>query len=120
MGSAGDWERMGREGRGGGDVVRTPRQGIRLAIGHPLAVQDGVVLCNESSRPPSMPPGCSTGRGEVLQVLVIGVDPDRSSNSFDVDSPLLKRLHHSQQLLIVDRVVELRRSELARVETYRK
>ena len=51
MGSPLEWERMGREGRG--NVVRTPGQGIRFAVGRPLAVQDGVVVGSEGSRPPA-------------------------------------------------------------------
>ena len=66
-----------------------------------------------------MPLGRSTGRGEVLQVLVVGVDLDRCSDTFDVDPPLLEGFHDNQQLLVVDRIVELRRSELVRVEADR-
>ena len=46
---------------------------------------------------------------------MILVDFDRCSSSFEVDPPLLERLDDRQQLLIVDRVVELGRTELPRV-----
>ena len=46
---------------------------------------------------------------------MIRVDFERCSNSFEVDPPLLERLDDCQQLLIVDRVVELGRAELPQV-----
>ena len=90
-------------------------QRIGLAISRSLAIDDGVGVGREGSRPPGMPPRRSASSAEVFQVFVIRVNFDKCSSSFQVDPPLLERLDDRQQLLIVDRVVELGRTELPRV-----
>ena len=44
---------------------------------------------------------------EVLQVLVVHKDADRVSCSLHMNPPLLECRHDSQQLLVVDRIIEL-------------
>ena len=117
MGS--EWRKMGREGRRGGDVVGTAGEGIWFAIGGSLPVADGVVVGCQSSCPSGMASGGSAGLGEVLQVLVVGVDLDRVLRSFDVDSPLPKTFDHRKELFVVDWVVQLSSCEFSRIEADR-
>ena len=48
---------------------------------------------------------------------MVCVDPNRVSSTLDIHSPLSKSLHHCEQLLVIDRVVEFGRGKLAAVET---
>ena len=96
-------------------MVCSPGQRIGLAVSRSLTIDDGVGVGRERSRPPGMPSRRSASSAEVFQVFMIRVDFDRCSSSFQVDPPLLARLDDRQQLLIVDRVVELGRTELPRV-----
>ena len=81
---------MGRAGRG--NVVCSPGQRIGLAVSRSLAVDDGVGVGRQGSRPPGMPPRRSASSAEVFQVFMIRVDFDRCSSALQVDPPLLERL----------------------------
>ena len=100
-------------------MIWSPGQRIGLAVGRSLAVDDGVSVGCEGSRPPGMPPRRSTSSAEVFQVFIIRVDFDKCSSSLQVDPPLLECLDHREQLFIVDGVVELCRTELPRVVAHR-
>ena len=73
-------------------MVCSPGQRIGLAVGRSLAVDDGVGVGRESSRPPGMSSRRSTSSTEVLEVFVIRVDFDRCSSSLQIDPPLFERL----------------------------
>ena len=51
---------------------------------------------------------------EILEVLVISIYDDGMLRSFQIMTPMLKHRNNSQQFLIVDVVVTLCSSELAR------
>ena len=87
---------VGKDGEGGegrGNVVCSPGQRIGLAVGSSLSMDDSVGVGREGCNPPGMPPRRNTSNTEVLQIFVVGVDPDRCSSSLRVDPPLLERLH---------------------------
>ena len=107
---------MGREGRGRGQVVGATREGIRLAIAGPFPIQDGVAESSQGGCPPRMAAGRRPCFTEVLQVLVVGKYPNRVSCTLHSHPPLFECDHHCQQLLVIDRVVEPRRSEFSAVE----
>ena len=96
-------------------MVRSSGQRIGLSVGRPLAVDDGVGVGRESSRPPGMASRRSTSSTEVLEVLVVRVDLHRCSSSLQVDPLVFERLHDNKQLLVIDGVVELDRAKLPRV-----
>ena len=64
-----------------------------------------------------MAAGGSPGSREIFQVFMVCVDLNRMCRSLEVHPPLFERCHHRQQFLIVDRVVQFCRCELARIET---
>ena len=85
----------GKGGEGRGPVVCPPLQRIGQAIGCSPLVDDVGGVGRQCRRPLGMPPGRSAGRAKVFQVLMISVDLDKGSWPFQVDSPLLERLHDS-------------------------
>ena len=55
---------------------------------------DDVVVGREGCCPPSMPTGGGTSCRGIFQVLMVSVDTNRVDNTFNIYSPLLKRLNH--------------------------
>ena len=82
----------GERGEGRGRVVRSAGQGIGLSIASRAAIDDGVVIGGQSSRPSGMAPRGSPGSREVLEVLVIRVDTDGVGSPLQVDPPLFEGL----------------------------
>ena len=83
---------MGREGRG--MVVWAAGEGIWLAVGCALPVDDFVVVGGEGGCPSGMATGCSSGLREVLEVFMVGVDLHRVLGPLHINSPVLETLHH--------------------------
>ena len=107
------WGRMGREGRGGGDVVGPPGQSIGFAIAGTLAIDDVVVVGSEGGGPFGMASGCCPGLQEVFQILVVCVDLDRMCCPVNVDPLVSQCCHHCKLLFVVDRAVEFCCSEFS-------
>ena len=59
------------------------------------------------------------GFTEILEVLMVGIDLDWVLGSLHVHSPVFEALRHCKELFVVDRVLQLRGREFARVIAYR-
>ena len=51
-------------------------------------------------------PGEQTDRGEVLEVLVVGNNVDRSFRTFEIVPPSGKRLKYSEEFLVVSVIIQ--------------
>ena len=92
------------------------RHGIWLAHGLAGSVDDLEVVVGEEFGPSRLSPVEDLGRGEVLEVPVVGVDGEGMRRALEVGAPLLDGHDDGEHLLVVDLVVELWGRELAGVE----
>lgn len=97
-------------------VVGTAREGVGFALLFAGAESEDVVVGREELVPTSLAPIENFEREEVLEVLVVSEDESRIIGAFEVGTEVLESLDNGEELFVVDFVVELGRSELARVE----
>jgi hypothetical protein len=76
-------------------------------------VDDLEVVVREQLSPSALASAEDLGRGEVLQVPVVGVNDARMSSTLQVSTPLPDGHDDCEHLLVVDLVVELCGRELA-------
>src|ERR1700730_17037468 len=69
---------------------------------------DHEIELGQELRPPGLTPGEQTDRGEVLEVLVVGNNVDRSFRTFEIVPPSGKCLKYSEEFLVVSVIIQFR------------
>ena len=86
--------------------VPTSSQHIRFHSELTGAESDHKIELGQELRPPGLTPGEQMDRGEVLEVLVVGNNIDRSFRTFKIVPPSGKHLKYSEEFLVVSVIIQ--------------
>src|ERR1700731_2540145 len=70
------------------------------------AESDHEIELGQELRPPGLTPGEQADCGEVLEVLMVGNNVDRSFRTFEIVPPSSKRLKYSEEFLVVSVIIQ--------------
>src|ERR1700730_3153832 len=67
---------------------------------------DYEIELGQELRPPGLTPGEQVDHGEVLEVLMVGNDINRSFRTFEIVPPSRKHLKYSKEFLVVSVIIQ--------------
>ena len=93
-------------------------KGVRPSVLFPLNIRNVEVVGSEGFCPSYLPPVEFFGNGEIYEILMVYKDGDLVFGSFQIRSPFPEGFDYGEEFLIINLVVNLRRSQLSGVVRY--
>lgn len=92
------------------EVSSPPSQSVQLGTLLSRTAHNLEIKLREELQPTDLTTVQKLGSHEILPVPMVGEDLNELRRPFEVCAPLLKAMHHSQQLFIIHLIVALSRS----------